>query len=981
MKRILKFFPVALAAFALASCSNDELFDLGGNDDFQKDPSKLYVTIEDLVDGENGTTRSGYVYNQDPLTNPNGQYFVWTAGDMVKLYDDVNNWRPQVWQYDEEATQKISAYSSAEGFAVFSQNVTETELTDVKKVDGAKYNNAYGVVPFNLSEFTNEQRTSIKFDFSPLQFYSLNREDVTDVYAKGKLAKAIIPLWGVANGNEMKVKYLSGILKVDMFNLAADNNEATHSFLIVQSTKGTKGVKMHPADLAEVGFQPDDDINKAPEISTEVSADDATVITTALNAVKIDGSYDVPEDLIIVDLGNAGERTCVAVPLLPLDGQKVKAFVAANVLPNTDGEYDLTAAEPIGQSKTTWDVTAGKYYRIMDNASYNVDGVNTLDELARKIKALDNQSDRALTMYLTDNVNVQGGDDPKGYTLTLLEGLKHDVTLTFAPGKGFLKVGTAHSLEIETLASEKSLTIVNTETDVATIEIKETAAGPIVLKGNLKNVVNNANDILTMATGATSLTSYGNLTINITPATDNITTFNLGRGTGIVKFLQGGIKTLDFVTTENKTVNADVTIKSEGRTRINTVNLFNLPHSLATGTTKYNDDAKLLFDSKITSGYFNTTATIVLKSDASEKIENAIVTAGQLSGYDGSINARLIGKFDMNGNKWTPLASSASVNGAAYIARVANHNADAVADDVNNATITGLIMDASANTGFFATLSGDKTIQDLTFNNVTVSGAVASNIGTIAGTIEDNSNVEIKNITVTGINFATTYTANENTIGGIVGKVNDVTTGNVSIQNVTTSGEINAYGSLGGIVGLVADKAKVTFGGSETKSGKKYAKDVCTSSVKLTEKVIGTESDPVYTKIGNLIGSIETKEASNVTNVIIYVSALPEARTFDSATADLAKWGFLKIATGRNTYKDITLNQNLIGLSGFYGALLDGDWSGFYGPKRCSADWYVTIKLANGQAADDKVYKYYAKLPGTPDTTYDKVLATITDAQ
>ena len=45
MKNFLKFFPVALAGFALASCSNDDLFSVNGEQEVL-DPNFLYVTVE-----------------------------------------------------------------------------------------------------------------------------------------------------------------------------------------------------------------------------------------------------------------------------------------------------------------------------------------------------------------------------------------------------------------------------------------------------------------------------------------------------------------------------------------------------------------------------------------------------------------------------------------------------------------------------------------------------------------------------------------------------------------------------------------------------------------------------------------------------------------------------------------------------------------------------------------------------------------------
>ncbi len=102
MKKFVKFFPVALAAFALASCSDDMATSSVNN----VDENALYLSIENTDDA----TRVGVVGNAtDAYTSLK---FRWTKGDIVRVYDDnLAKWDKYEFTGDdfaEDATGKFS---------------------------------------------------------------------------------------------------------------------------------------------------------------------------------------------------------------------------------------------------------------------------------------------------------------------------------------------------------------------------------------------------------------------------------------------------------------------------------------------------------------------------------------------------------------------------------------------------------------------------------------------------------------------------------------------------------------------------------------------------------------------------------------------------------------------------------------------------------------------------------------------------------
>lgn len=484
MKQILKFFPAAFAVLALASCSNDDF--LGNNEEIaQREPGKLYVQVEDLKDGmSDGTTRAGFVYGTTASGGSHGQYLVWNQGDQVKIYDDNKNWRPQVWEYDEAATK---AYKKEDGFSVFSK--IKTVAGETATETPTQYTNAYGVYPATLGEFTNENRSELKFNLSSLANYKLNRTAVTDVYADGYLAKLPIPLWGVATSadgsSEMKVKYLTGVLKVDIGQLPATTG-TYHNWLAVQSKVDGKLVNLHP-ETVTTDFAPES-VEKAPELAVAVTPGTATDLSADYTI-----SSNAP-DIILVDLGTnlatatpslVGKRCCIAVPIVvAVDGttpveQEISAYLYTEIA-NDATQLAAANKQQIGETiKKT--VASGTTYLIQTMGAYALDGVNSLNLLEQKIAELDAASDRDLTITLNENIPVKNGNDPDAFTLTVPT-LKNNVTVQFANTKGLMKDVSGGDLVIKTTGG-KTLTFVNSNSSTITsVKAVEDVNGPLVLK-------------------------------------------------------------------------------------------------------------------------------------------------------------------------------------------------------------------------------------------------------------------------------------------------------------------------------------------------------------------------------------------------------------------------------------------------------------------------------------------------------------------
>lgn len=194
MKKIFKLMPVALAAFALASCSSDDLFSDGAKQ--QKVKDGLTVNVETLMDEGSSVTRQGNVAT--------GNGVVWEVGDLINVYDN------KLAIYDEYAFDggKFAGINDPDETRIAS---TQFALFPADRVDYAGWTAAEGakavmrIPQLIIYDEESEFQTS----------------DKKDVYVSN------LPMWGTATGTypeaEVDMKFLTSVLKINILNAFANN--------------------------------------------------------------------------------------------------------------------------------------------------------------------------------------------------------------------------------------------------------------------------------------------------------------------------------------------------------------------------------------------------------------------------------------------------------------------------------------------------------------------------------------------------------------------------------------------------------------------------------------------------------------------------------------------------------------------------------------------------------------------------------------
>lgn len=890
MKRFLKLFPVAVAVVALASCADDNLLNVDGQQ-IEKDPSKLYVTAEPLIDGDAVATRAGFVYGKTSGGSYDGQYLVWTKNDQVKLYDYENNWRPQIWEYDAAATQQ---YLKSDGFSVFTKKVKAKDGYD-------QYTNGYGIIPAGMGKFIDEDRNQIDFDLSSLALYDLSQAAVTDVYTDGKLAKAPLPMWGVATSGEMKVKYLTGILKIDIFNVAAPAAN-TDNYVVIYANDGTNGINLHPASIITDAagadkFDPEDN-TKAPVMKGTKGAAKTAVAAFANNAV--------PFDAIAIKIGKVTGRTCVAVPIVPIAGAQISAYLAT-APDNAATPFNITPGAQIATTITK-DIQAGHFYRIQDGGVVNITDANTPYQLAQRIIEEDAKMNRDYVINVTKNVTVDDeGDDPHGNIIDLSgHAMRYNATINFTGGAALIgKTAATNTLTIKTAASEKVITLNVTEdatNKLKAIKVDAGLAGPLKLTGTVTGAIEAGSANLTIA--ATVPTVNATAEVNIDGA--NVTTLNIKKGCAKVNALNGTIANVAFGTAADA-IAADVEIATAGNAHIGTVDFANVPKNQnpMTDATTYDFAKNVKFTSK-----WDGTASDAILTTISNCVGagDYIISGAQLKGYASAAAANVLAQeIDLDQKPWVGIALDKNFDG--------NYNKLAPTSSTKPLALAATtIKNVKGAQGLFASIDA-ATVSNITFDGTnTITGAAdASKIGLLAGTT-DNATT-IKNITV---NAATvTAPGKSYSLGAVIG---EATSGNLKLGNVNVAAaNVNGYYNIGGIVGYAAagtvdfmildnNNAEVTKAAA---TGWAADNVFCAANATLTHNnIAGVEFSPNYASDGQFLGS-----KAPAATVIIALAELPEYA--EATVPEKAMWS--ELVSGDLIRYTITRKQTLIGFSGIEG--------------------------------------------------------------
>ena len=935
MKRIFKFFPVALAAFALASCSSDDLNVTNPAGELLNVDGKLLVQVEG---GDEGTMRSGFMTTVNPSSAKLRTSFFFNSGDQLKLYHDATSWKPEVW-----TATAFGQYKNAEGIAVFEK--TDAEIQDSE--------NAYGIFPADLGQFGNENRTSLKYDLSGLKFinYAADAQDFNDgivevaaaddATGNTKAYKAPFPLWGVkrAGAKVMTVKHLAGILRLDLANM--DNSTITNTnarYIVIQSTNKLTGDLATAADVfaptTAEAVDPDDLMSKAPKLVTATATG-----TTALTAVPTTKAGITNDDIIVVELskalatdpdlpnhvmlfvpitaGNAGDEVKVYVSNIVTKGTNIAVGSGATNQAKmgdgtTDAIYTLDAATIQAENKdqlsesgfnslTTVEqskVQAGVFYRINDDSSNQNTTAKTPWEMAQGIIAADQAAYRDFEITFTLPIEVKNEDTaPQNFYLDLsgenteygLAGydLKHNVTVNVELKKSADATTNPATLYIKTksASSEKlTLNIKNNASAIDSIVVKEgELRSNLVLKeatGSAQlpkiQVYKGNDDKITLEAGTAELITGSNITID-NATSKKVDDIKLAAGIKKLSLLNGEVTKIEIADgtgTNPKPINGNVNIYTEGNASIAEVDYANMPKTTTAGIS--NDTYNLVYSSK----WIATSTAGAPTTKITGETAKYITSAAQLAGIAvGTGDVTVLGSYDLDGTNsaWTSLTGlTQNIIGAQYF-RFSNAAARAIE---GNATITnlhgvnGLIKDW--------TPTAASAIQNFTFagGNTVTGTANTGSLGLLVGEIDtQNAAGTVKNISVTGTNSVTgsgNTAANVKGYGAVIGKTNDATNAlsivNVQVASGTT---VEGYQFVGGIVGEVA--GKVIFG--------------LQSADGATDKVATTAAVEAGDVANSSAATLKTYQIGSAP----YSSALPTTGSFFGGASASATAGDIKI--------------------------------------------------------------------------------------
>jgi hypothetical protein len=157
---------------------------------------------------------------------------------------------------------------------------------------------------------------------------------------------------------------------------------------------------------------------------------------------------------------------------------------------------------------------------------------------------------------------------------------------------------------------------------------------------------------------------------------------------------------------------------------------------------------------------------------------------------------------DLSEENWTPIGTLDNPFEGTF---TGIEHTNPITLEVHNTTIIGLNINSKDQdyAGLFGVLQGDAKVQDLNFEDVTISGG--SYVGTVAGYINgEYGSCAVENITVSGV----VTIEGEKAVGGIIGG------GNGALANVTVAvdkeGTDESYvkatsGDVGGIAGRLED--------------------------------------------------------------------------------------------------------------------------------------------------------------------------------
>lgn len=870
MKKIFKLFPVALAAFALASCSNE-------NDYFAEDGTinapegSIIATVEDAYSEGSGVTRSALADFAD------GKYerVVWTEGDAFKLYARCN-WRTDKFELtaagknntvgvfqcaNEDGESHILAKDSA--YAVFPYSVTVNTTTGAIDTEN-------GVE--TVTQMQDEERTKLDI-FLPAKWTPKKitaKKAATDVTTEAYTCP--IPLWGFAwqnsNGTkDIKFKYLTAVLCV---NVGFMPNEA--KTIVVEAADTQNDDKIAGAFEADVKDLMLSVWNK--DIETEAEVDVKNVpnlipsnVTGATTSKKI--VVTLPDGVAAKSLFYipvpAGKYHDLNVYFGDVDGNKLtnepylRQF--GHFKKDENGKYtDIAASD--GTVEGYYEELKVKYfYDVNKDAAVSANipaGTftsakknNTLAALNEYLQNLDYSTDIEITVNdpLTSQVKVENKEIVND-TLLVIPASTHKVNITFND-----QITTGN----ETGAGERPLAIKNQGATLTIAAADNKAISYVDVIGESTGTVVIGKNIATGNDAAFKTWSPAAVDVNAEGST--IASIDVNNASAAVTLTKGTVTNLN-VNAGTATIGSETKYNKDATITNATITTGTLNANLKAGT---NNITSVTFKG---AGTLNLYDGVVTNIYAATSLQPAFTGTGANKKYTGKgkatvntfYNAVISNVTEASGitDENKVKVAIAKIN---FYAKLAKADASGTEDTAKKTVPVSTAVSDVYTASQFLAIDGKETptnlrtnidLDDADWTPLTLKASLVCDTVTISKvnvkTANANDNIGLFN--VAAATSAAHITISDLTVNGVTAALK--TAGSGSSMTYTLAG------AIGGVIGNVANTGKKTT----------------LSNVHLTgTNTLGVNANIKTVNVGGLVGNATSEvELSNVSaeNVTIY---------------------------------------------------------------------------------------------------------------
>ena len=927
MKNLFKLVPVALGLIAMASCSNDDIFE--GKTAVQQNIAgdAVNVTVEDLYPA----TRSAHTASKA---------LKWTANDEFRVYNaDLSKFN--TWKYD--GTSKF-----------VKKNASAADVTP-----------AYAVFPANEVSWTSYDEVSGKVKVVMTLPDQITYDGNSEIDFNGTIAYlSNLPMQGVAQTDETygvkmpKMQYMTGIVAITL-----DNVQTKATWLKVTADKNIAGsfVATLEADtkLVEAAAE---DVIKTPTNILYVNVKNAPKSRAILYLPIIAQTYNT------LTVEYTTEDVATPAEVGAWEANKIKDFapgaetvtvprggsVTGSVL---EANYDFQLDTHTPEALTTVfsdrrDVT-GTLNLNIDYLEYSVAAAASADAKWKTIKVANMAADVVHvkmpngiknTPTIQDKLVIADADATKPFAGKIIFDLTSEATgILDGTNKQDIEINLANA-EVELVgdwSNAKSITVTKarkvvfgdgtTVTNIAspltltaitqslTVDENATVATAIktpstsvakaidfIVKGTVSSysyAYYAPVQILTTGRFLSGLSALANVTINKSAEGLAVNILQLDGEDQILDLKCGTINTLktELAADSKKTFTLKNT--ETGPTAIKTVDA-------SITTLKSGQAAPASYKMKMAvekAKWFGT------KLDDAAAVTGNIYTASQLASITGANdNYKLWNSVDLNNNSWVGVDLQKTFDGQGFtIEKLAltelAANAAATYAGVAN---TGVGLFASTSTAG-ATSIKDFTLDGVTFDqpaNVTTGTAQKyykyANIGAVVGKAGSGAALTIEKVIVKNATFSATNHTDINAVGGLVGAAAG---DNITFKDNNVAVNITGYYALGGLLGSLDVAKKVTVNNNTVAP---------TFTVNKT-MAANKKSDVNYGKVGDFVGTISIAagevDVTNAGTVTSGVANHKEALHFREH-----KW-----------YWDTTGDNTAIEEQYYFGCQANNNWVGF----------------------------------------------------